>query len=107
LLIYPDGLGQLTTVEGDKSELHHGQAAIFHVAPNSLEYREFIYSTLKNAQQLPAPTRKMLTLDGREDNVYATVTSPTEILWFNNNDQEFPAGDLRLPPLSITAQQLK
>ena len=48
----------------------------------------------------------MANADGREDNVFATVTAPQELLWLNMNDEFKKGGSRMLPPHSIVEQKV-
>ena len=76
---------------------------------DSSAYRDFVTQTLSQASELSPATRAMVQADGKEDNVFVTVSGPNELLWMNYTAQEVkktaPA-PLSLPPYSIVSQKI-
>ncbi|HEX8523185.1 MAG TPA: family 14 glycosylhydrolase [Tepidisphaeraceae bacterium] len=116
LILYATGIGRPRTVEGDESSaeqlfgdpmLKAGNVAIFDGDPKLPEYRDFICQSLLKSRQLSPATRAMVTLDGKENNLFATLISPTQLLWFNDNAQAQSAGGNTLAPYSIAAQDIR
>jgi hypothetical protein len=116
LLLYPDGMGRLRTVEGDET-IHdkllapavagrRGRALTFHGGGKSAEYRAFVARTLRDATELGADTRAMLTADGEEDGVFVSLCAPRELVWLNYTAKPVTKGGRALPAYSIVAQDL-
>lgn len=93
LLLYPDGMGRLRTVEGDETphtELFgpgalHGQGRVlwFAGSGDSAAYRAFVIHELRRAGELSAEAKAVLAADGEEDGVYVTPLEGGELLWLN------------------------
>lgn len=117
LLIYPDGMGRLRTVEGDESfhneivgpNAHRGKGRVlvFHGDGGSKEYRAFLVKELAAAPELSAETRAMISADGVEDHVYVTLCSPNELLWLNASAAQARKAGISIPPYSIASQTLR
>ncbi len=116
LLLYPDGMGRLRTVEGDEryhneiigpnADRGRGRVLIFHGDGRTAEYRDFVTRELAAAPELSANTRAMIAHDGVEDHVYVTLCSPNELLWLNSSSVEVRKDGLLLKPYSIASQSL-
>ena len=116
LLITADSIGTLHTVEGDASineqllgdgaDLGKGRVLCFSGEYENAAYRRFITESLAEAPELSKATRNMMNVDGREDNVFVTVTAPQRLLWLNMNDTFKECGNRMLPPHSIVEQQV-
>lgn len=117
LLLYADGIGRLRTVEGDESvnetlfgsNADHGcgRTAVFNGPNKSPAYRRFLCETLANAPELSRATQAMIAADGREDHVFAAVTGPNTLLWYNENDKAERRLGIGLPPHSIVSTGLR
>lgn len=117
VIVYADGMGRLRTVEGNESAhdalfaktptARKGRAAVFHGSHTSTEYRDFVVERLREATELSPASRAMVAADGREDEVFVTLTVPETLLWLNYTDQDVERGGLRLPALSIVEQPLR
>ncbi len=117
LLLYADGIGRLRTVEGDESvndalfgpNADHGcgRTTVFNGPNKSPAYRRFLSETLAKASELSRATRAMAAADGREDHVFATVTGPNTLLWYNESDQAVRRLGVGIPPHSITSTGLR
>jgi len=119
LLLYPDGMGRLRTVEGDESvhdvllgaNANHGKGRVvaFSGTGNSPEYRSFLARTLASSPELSGQSRAMVAADGEEDNTFVTLCAPNELLWLNYTNQEVHKvgmSPLTLPPYAIVSQRL-
>ncbi|MGC8669031.1 MAG: family 14 glycosylhydrolase [Chthonomonadales bacterium] len=116
LLIVPDGMGPLRTVEGDESfqneilgpaaQHGRGRVLVFHGDGGSADYRAFVTRELARAPELSNKTRAMISSDGLEDHVYVTLCSPNELLWLNYSPAEVRKSGVLLPPYSIVSQTL-
>ena len=118
LLLYPDGMGRLRTVEGDESFNNillapgaphgKGRVLIYHGDANSDGYRDFLSRALSAAPELSSNSRTMVAADGKDDNVFVTLCAPHELLWLNNSDAPVHTGPahLLLPPHSIVSEQI-
>ena len=116
LLITADSIGQLHSVEGDSfindallgenADLGKGRVLCFSGNYDSAAYRRFITESIADAPEVSKATCNMANADGREDNVFATVTAPQELLWLNMNDEFKKGGSRMLPPHSIVEQKV-
>jgi hypothetical protein len=120
LLLYPDGMGRLRTVEGDTSwhtkilqgtqDRRRGSVRSFAGRGDSSAYRDFVTQTLAQAPELSPASHAMVRADGREDGLYVTVSSPDELLWLNYTAQEVKKPEptpLVLPSYSIVSQKVR
>ena len=117
LLLYADGIGRLRTVEGDESvhdalfgpgaDTGAGRVATYAGPGNSGGYRQFLSGTLAKSRELSRATRAMVASDGREDRVFATVTGPNTLLWYNETDRPARRLGTGLPPHSIVSTGLR
>ncbi len=116
LLLAPDGMGPLQTVEGDGSAQAalfgpaaargRGRALLFHSGGRSADYRDWLARTLADAPELSEESRAMLRADGREDNVFVTLTADHHLLWLNYTSAEVSKPGVQLAPFSFTDQKL-
>jgi hypothetical protein len=98
LLLYPDGMGHLRTVEGQDGALQAllapgancgtGRVVTWPGDPASADYRAFLRESLASAPELSPLARSVIRADGAEDGVYATLCAPNEVLWLNTTDQD-------------------
>ncbi len=117
LLLYADGIGRLRSVEGDESvndflfgaHADHGtgRTVVFNGPGKSQAYRRFLADTLAKAPELSRATRAMIATDGREDRVFATVTGPNTLLWYNETEAPAERLGVGLPPHTIMATGLR
>lgn len=117
LLFYADGMGRLRTVEGDEgvhdalfgANADHGQGRVEIFAGDNtrVEYRQFLADRLARAHELSRATRKMVALDGREDDVYVALCDRNQLLWLNYTPRVIFKAGRQLPPYSITSQSAK
>jgi len=120
LVLRPGDMGPLRTVEGDpwpeaalsaNADSGQGRSAVSDQPGNSVAYRDFLTKTLAAAPQLDALTRRMVSLDGQEDNVFVTACE-NEFLWLNFTSQpvtkRLPSQSqpLALPLMTIVAQSV-
>lgn len=108
LLLYADGMGRLRSVEGDDSwhdrivrPQGKGRSVVFKGLGNTGDFRDFAAKTLADAPELSAGTRAMVTEDGRDDRVFATLLEGNRLLWLNATDQPVSRSGRILPPWSI------
>lgn len=116
LLITAETIGVLQTVEGDtaindallgeNAALGCGRVLCFSGQYDSPAYRRFLTDSLAEAPELRKATRNMMRMDGREDNVFVTVTAPQQLLWLNMNDTFKEGANRMLPPYSIVQQKV-
>jgi hypothetical protein len=115
LLLSPDGMGRLRTVEGDE-EPHErlfgagarsgkGRTVTFSGFGQTAPYREFVTRELAKASSLSAGTRAMIAGDGKEDGVYVTLCAPNELLWLNMTKQPVRKGAATVPAFGIAASR--
>jgi hypothetical protein len=116
LLIYADGLGRVATVEGEESAsdilfgeemIANGNVAVFHGDPTLSDYRDFICRAVTQTKKISPGTLAMILLDGKEDGLFATLTKPDELLWFNSTDREAIVAGTRILPRGIAAQEVR
>jgi hypothetical protein len=114
LLIYPEGMGRLLTVERD--DMYHflffaprpvGKGALKAVSlphrGNSLPYREKIAGILRKSAELTPAARAELSADLEEDGIYVSGRAANR-LWLNLTTQGATRGTIQIPPLSIGAE---
>ncbi len=114
VLLYPDGMGRLRSVEGDARcheelfgqhpTLGKGRALRFAGRGDSRAYRDFVVKVLASAVELSPATRAMLQRDGAEDGVFCTALSPGQLLWFNASGHATARGEVHLPAWSMMPQ---
>ena len=86
LLVYPKGIGELRSVEGDELKFPEpGKGAILSIDADgkSLEFYDFAAAVLAKAPQLSPLTRAMVAGDGKEDGRFVTLIAPDELLWYD------------------------
>ena len=107
LVLYADGMGRLRTVEGSESPQDAllglgalgatgGRVSVFNGDGATPEYRTFLTRELRVAKELSPATRAMVTADGEEDGVFATVVpagapaapNARALLWLNATKQD-------------------
>ena len=114
LLIYPEGMGRLLTVERD--DMYHflffaprpeGKDALRAVSlphrGSSLPYREKVAKLLAHSTELTPAGRAALKADLEEDGIYVTGRAPNR-LWLNLTAQPASRGSVQLAPLSIATE---
>lgn len=113
LVLYADGMGRLRSVEGDQSWHDRvlkpgakGRALTFVGRGDTVEFRAFAARTLAGAAELSEGTRKMVSSDGIEDNVFVTLCEPGELLWLNHTLQPVSRAGRRLPSWTIATTPL-
>ena len=98
ILLYPDGMGRLRTVEGNEEvsealfggspAVGRGRVLAFHGLGDSADYGLFAARALSEAPELSADTRKMARLGMAADGVFSTVVAPAHLLYLNTTDQD-------------------
>ena len=116
LVIYPEGMGTLRTVEGDESvhnallgpnpTLDKGRVLSFAGPAEGQPYAQFLAQRLAVAPELSPRSRAMIGADGVEDGVFVTLCAPRELLWLNYTPEKQKKNGKRLPPYSIVSQRL-
>ncbi len=113
LLIHPEGMGRLHTVERD--ETYHFllfapkpngkvvRAISLSVRGNSVDYRDQAVKILSEAPELSSDERVAVLIDGEEDGVYTSGGSGSRI-WLNLTLIEKQKGGILIPPSSIATQ---
>lgn len=114
VVVYPAGMGTLQTVEGDtqwhrtlfraSGNLGQGRVERYYGEPNQAGYFRFVSRKLALAPELSALTRRMLTADGRDDDVYVTALERGRLLWLNYTNAAVTKSRITLPPMSIVEQ---
>jgi hypothetical protein len=128
LLLYADGMGRLRTVEGDErfhealfgtqANVNHplngaqgdvgkGRSVAFHGDNKGEAYRAFLTEQLRSARELSPATRRMLALDGAEDEAFVTLCAPNELLWLNTTPKEMRKGSKKLPAHSVVSRKAR
>lgn len=113
LVLAPDGMGTLRTIEGDSSPhasvlgtRGRGRALVYHGDGRDPAYRQFLVDRLATAPELSATTRAMISADGREDHLFVSLVAPSTLMWFNQSDQSRRVGDLEVAPYSIASKEI-
>lgn len=113
LLLYPDGMGHLRSVEGNERAYQallgphakpgRGRVLRFAGSGDSAAYREFLAHALARAPELSEATRAMVTADGVEDGVFVTLCAPRELLWLNTTRAAVVKGGVTVPAHAIAS----
>ena len=111
LLIHPEGMGNLTTVERDNSyhSLIFGaqsgagpRALSLPYRGNSVAYREQVSRVLNDAPELSPAARVAISVDAEEDGVY--VTGHSHRLWLNLGAVARQKHGTTISPFSVTPE---
>lgn len=115
LLVFCANVGELKTVEGDNrfqrllagegNTVGRGRVITIQTGL-PIEVRKGITAALATARELGTATRAMITADGKEDGVFATVIAPNSLLWLNYTNHPHTVRGVTLPPFSIVTQKV-
>lgn len=116
LLVVAEGAGPLQSVEGRPAlgDLDGARGRMLRLPGkgDAPAFLDALCGALAAAKELDPRARAMIRLDGRPDQVFASLIEPGEIVWLNHSDQTVRKADpalgapLELPPHAIATQKL-
>ena len=114
LVLYPDGMGPLQSVEGNQEEFESlfgpkaktgkGRALVYAGGGTSPGYRDFVTKQLATATELSEVTKAMVKADGIDDNLFASICDTNQIIWYNATSRPIVKQGVTIPPHGIATQ---